>query len=276
MAHEEHPYANYNKFDEAPTLVGNWVEERSLKECTGLTRNLAAAQNLRDSEVAALQEEGTLSSQTQRVQGDRQLVTHPRVMVAANNQSHPSDWRTSTQAAYRAPGEQRLAGQYMDTSKMGPRERMLAEQLMKEAREFPPELQATLNGPPIPITTESVYGGDLKAHDLTGVQVGARVMKDRDGRSPTRDPTFLAETGLMVKHQVDRLMPDAAEKSGAVGTAVLANRDVPVTVYSEAVAKNTYGGAVYGTTTLNSASPFGKSTNFSKPMNDYSKIVVDE
>jgi hypothetical protein len=31
-----------------------------------------------------------------------------------------------------------------------------------------------------------------------------------------------------------------------------------------------------GTTTLNSNAPFGKSANFTKPMNDYSKIVVDE
>lgn len=36
------------------------------------------------------------------------------------------------------------------------------------------------------------------------------------------------------------------------------------------------GGVFPGTATLNGGSPFGKSTNFSKPMSDYSKVVIDE
>lgn len=40
--------------------------------------------------------------------------------------------------------------------------------------------------------------------------------------------------------------------------------------------RNPSGGVFPGTTTLNTAAPFGKSTNFSKPMSDYSKVVVDE
>ncbi len=37
-------------------------------------------------------------------------------------------------------------------------------------------------------------------------------MKDLDGRPVQRDPTFLAESEIMVKHQVDRIMGDTARK----------------------------------------------------------------
>lgn len=51
---------------------------------------------------------------------------------------------------------------------------------------------------------------------------------------------------------------------------------VPITLYSEAVASKTYGGTFAGTAALNAVSPFGKATNFSKPMGEYSKFVIDE
>ena len=65
-------------------------------------------------------------------------------------------------------------------------------------------------------------------------------------------------------------------QAGARDTSVLPNPDVPVTIYSEAVASKTYGGTFSGTAALNSVSPFGKATNFSKPMGDYAKVVIDE
>ena len=47
----------------------------------------------------------------------------------------------------------------------------LMEELMKEARDVPPEVMATVRGGmPIPYTYESTYRADLKAHDLTGMQ----------------------------------------------------------------------------------------------------------
>jgi hypothetical protein len=37
--HSPHPYTNFNKQpQDAPTLVGNWQEERAMKEATGITR----------------------------------------------------------------------------------------------------------------------------------------------------------------------------------------------------------------------------------------------
>ena len=41
-----HGFASYNKqpLEDAPTLVGNWVEERSLQDRTGVTRYEVGAQ----------------------------------------------------------------------------------------------------------------------------------------------------------------------------------------------------------------------------------------
>ncbi len=48
------------------------------------------------------------------------------------------------------------------------RVQLLAE-LMREARDVPPEVMATVRGGmPIPAVYESTYRSDLKAHDLTG------------------------------------------------------------------------------------------------------------
>lgn len=74
--------------------------------------------------------------------------------------------------------------------------------------------------------------------------VGAKVMRDHDGRPAVRDPTFLAEANLIPKQRADRVMP-GAQMAGATLTGRLPDPSVPVTIYSEAVANNTYGGAVY-------------------------------
>ncbi|GLC39037.1 hypothetical protein PLESTB_001286400 [Pleodorina starrii] len=271
MAEEAHPYQSYNKQEDVPTLIGNWVEERHLKDLTGVARNVGATETLKDTMSTA-----SRSPSRARAQGNTLLATHPRVVEHVQAQTHPADWQSTLQASYRPPSEQRVAGMYANLPKMGPRERLLAEQLMKEAQELPPEVAATVNGHPLPVTTASVYGADFMQHDLTGVQVGTKVTKDPNGRPAVRDPTFLAETNIMAKQVADRLMVDKGREAGARDTTLLPNPEVPVTIYTEAVAKQTYGGVFPGTTTLNSNSPFGKSTNFTKPMSDYSKIVVDE
>ncbi|GFR48684.1 hypothetical protein Agub_g10639 [Astrephomene gubernaculifera] len=267
MADESHPYLNYNKQDEVPTLIGNWVEERHLKELTGVARNMGATQILKD----------TLSNDSpSRSKGNTLQATHPRVVEHVQAQTHPADWQSTLQSSFRPPSELRVAGMYANVPKMGPRERMAQEQMLREAQELPPEVVSTISGAPVPVTSESVYGADYKPHDLTGIEVGATVMRDPDGRPAQRDPTFLVESKMLPKQVVDRIMVDKARQAGAVETTVLPNPDVPITIYTEAVAKQTYGGVFPGTTTLNTTSPFGKSTNFTKPMSDYSKVVIDE
>lgn len=70
--------------------------------------------------------------------------------------------------------------------------------------------------------------------------------------------------------------PVTAPTTGATETVLLPNPDIPITIYSEAVAKGTYGGNLTGTRTMSKVSPFNKYTNFSKPMSEYNKVVVDE
>lgn len=70
--------------------------------------------------------------------------------------------------------------------------------------------------------------------------------------------------------------PVTTPTTGATETVLLPNPDIPITVYSEAVAKGTYGGNLTGTRTMSKVSPFNKYTNFSKPMSEYNKVVVDE
>ncbi|KAJ9525613.1 hypothetical protein QJQ45_003375 [Haematococcus lacustris] len=108
--------------------------------------------------------------------------------------------------------------------------------LQAEAADLPPEVEATLTGRDVEPTLETTYQAGFQAHDLTGLTLGAKVMKDRDGRPAVRDPTFLAETQLVPKHLADRVFGDAAVAAGATQTVVLPNPDIPITLYSEHVA----------------------------------------
>lgn len=65
-------------------------------------------------------------------------------------------------------------------------------------------------------------------------------------------------------------------QTGLTATQRLSNADIPVTIYSESVAFNKYEGKFQGTRALANTIPFNKQTNFTKPMNEYSKVVEDE
>ena len=71
------------------------------------------------------------------------------------------------------------------------------------------------------------------------------MIKDRDGRPALRDPTFLAETQICVKANVDRLMKPEGTMAGATQTVRLQDHDVPVTVYSEGAAMGKHGDTFY-------------------------------
>lgn len=167
---------------------------------------------------------------------------------------------------------------YRGSPAMGPRERMELEALAREAAQVPDDELFKVTGYPIPQETVTTYRDGYQGHDVTttGNVLGARVMKDRDGRPAQRDPTFLAEHEIVPKQLADRVFGETARSMGAADTVVLPDPNVPITVYSEAVASKTYGHSFQGTLTMNHGAPFGKYSNFSKPMNDYSKVVVDE
>jgi hypothetical protein len=56
-----------------------------------------------------------------------------------------------------------------------------------------------------------------------------------------RDINFLAETRIVPRSLVDRLTPDAGSLSGATATARLADQSEPITLYSEAAARQELG-----------------------------------
>lgn len=179
-----------------------------------------------------------------------------------------------------SPGEATLSAlsTYRGSPALGPRERMELEELAREAANVPDQELFAVTGYPVPQEMTSTYRDSFQGVDVTttGNVIGARVMKDRDERPAQRDPTFLAEHSIVPKNVADRVFGETAKNMGATDTILLPDSNVPITMYSEAVANKTYGGTFQGTLTMDHGAPFGKYTNFSKPINDYSKVVVDE
>eukprot|EP00195_Chlamydomonas_chlamydogama_P015010 CAMPEP_0202909992 /NCGR_PEP_ID=MMETSP1392-20130828/50783_1 /ASSEMBLY_ACC=CAM_ASM_000868 /TAXON_ID=225041 /ORGANISM="Chlamydomonas chlamydogama, Strain SAG 11-48b" /LENGTH=274 /DNA_ID=CAMNT_0049599937 /DNA_START=124 /DNA_END=948 /DNA_ORIENTATION=+ len=265
-----HPYTNYNKtpVDTAPTLIGNWVEERALKEATGTTRYETWVEKPTPSQTQ------TSIFATRQDRGVDE-PTHPRV-IEHSEQTDKANWTTMYRNTYQTPKDRPLLQDYKQLSNMGPRERRELEALMREAEQLPPEVMHTLTGPPVPQTLDSTYRAHFDEKDQTGLMIGARVMKDPDGRPTRRDPTFLAETQIMQKSNADRILKEEAVAAGATQTLLLPNPDIPITIYSESVAGGQYGSTFNGTRPMSNVLPFNKFTNFSKPMSEYNKVVIDE
>lgn len=159
--------------------------------------------------------------------------------------------------------------------------------MMAEAKALPP---------PVPDTSArlSEYKDTFRAHDDGDVnatsQTGRRRMRNQDGGPAAADLIFLTEGQLISPATASRM----AAAGGALGattsslgrTAALPNPDVPITIYSEAVAKGTYtntwtpGSRLLssGTAAMSTASPgpFARYTNFSKPMSDFTKDPSNE
>lgn len=266
-----HPFTSYNKPPAMPeplTLIGNWQEERALKETTGVSRYEGWVEPGQPADSSA-------SIYATRQDRQAPTATMPRLLLHSNQEA-VENWKSMQHASYTDPKKTVHLSDYSSASKLGPRERMELARLQAVAADLPPEVEATLTGRDVEPTLETTYQAGFQAHDLTGLTLGAKVMKDRDGRPAVRDPTFLAETQLVPKHLADRVFGDAAVAAGATQTVVLPNPDIPITLYSEHVATHKYGSTVYGTRPVVGTLPFNKNTNFTKPMGEYSKVVVDE
>ena len=50
---------------------------------------------------------------------------------------------------------------------------------------------------------ETTTRGSYTKYDMSGVKVGARVMKTQDGKPVKRDPVFLAESKIVDRHRAD-------------------------------------------------------------------------
>ena len=53
--------------------------------------------------------------------------------------------------------------------------------------------------------SDTTYQAAFTEHDLTGMVIGTKKSKDRDGRPCRRDPVFLAETRILPRRMADRV-----------------------------------------------------------------------
>lgn len=281
--HAPHPFTNFNKQPrEVPTLCGNWLEERALMSVTGTTRYQPWTEpGGRDRSTHELQAGASVYATRQDVYSETQSFTRT---VEHEDQTHPADWQSVARSTFQDPKTRQTMIEYKDAAALGPREKKLLAALAREADQLPAALEHSLTGKPSPVychhavppTMDSTYRAHFEEKDMTGTMIGTRVIKDRDGRPAVRDAMFLAETQIMQKCDADRILRREAAEAGATGTLRLADLDVPVTIYSEAVAAGAYTGTVSGTRCMSQAAPFNKFSNFSKPMTEYNKVVVDE
>ena len=158
---------------------------------------------------------------------------------------------------------------YVDTSKVGPRTAALMAQLAQEAAVAPP-------GDVIPATKESTSRATYQAHDLTGVQIGARVMKSQDGVPipPEQcDFTFRAESGMCKKANIDALRVAAVDGHQRMNETAGGDiyKDVPLTVYAQKVQQGVFPNHDVFGSKPRGPNPFAKNTEYSKPITDYTK-----
>mmetsp|Transcript_8637 Transcript_8637/g.24823 ORF Transcript_8637/g.24823 Transcript_8637/m.24823 type:complete len:275 (+) Transcript_8637:212-1036(+) len=264
-----HAFTAYNKFKSNGTLIGNYVEERCLEEATGFHRYPGWVDHEEKSD--------TVFAKT--VGGPTMTDSYPRVLEHTD-QLHPASWISQCHDTYRGPNRPDLQCKLSTLPKMGRREQMELDRLYKEA--------AALPEPDAPLKSfDTEQRAAYTETNLTGMKIGARVMLTQDGEEVMwRDPTFLAESKIIPRGTVDRMMPGAQMKTTvrskpatqrADEEGVPYYEDIGVSIYSDAVLTDTYKGtAVAHGTIIRGTIPFARDSNFSKPIGDWSKIVEDE
>ncbi|KAL3162513.1 hypothetical protein ABBQ32_010170 [Trebouxia sp. C0010 RCD-2024] len=256
MATDSVPNQLYNKQEHRHTLVGNWQEEQKLLETTGEHRYKAwtyhdPAPNSGSTVYASRQDK------------PEQLPTFERVF-AHDEKLDSKDWRTQSQATYRS--KEQCASDpalYTQHASAGIRTQLELRAMLAEAAVeqdtavLPPQYQTN-------------YREEYQYSGLHPGPLGRRVMKNQNGSYDVqRDATFLAESGMLPKAQADRL----ASSSFTLGQAYTnRDRDVPVSIYSEAALQGLYGSTVYGSRITGPAT-FARNSDFSKPLSEYSKIM---
>mmetsp|Transcript_20783 Transcript_20783/g.34778 ORF Transcript_20783/g.34778 Transcript_20783/m.34778 type:complete len:259 (-) Transcript_20783:341-1117(-) len=256
---DSHPHSGYNKY-KLGTLTGNWVEEHALEKATGNHRynTWVPPPNQESEDVYG-----------QRTNGPEYIPTNERVFLHTLNADF-NPWRSHTQDVHRHPQKHGETGcmVYLNTKNAGRR-----TELMKKAHE-----NIAKDLPPDPGFKDEFITTNMELHDakdMSELCVGRRVMKTRDGEPiglENRDPTFLAETGIRHKSAADRMLLGPVDSSAV--------RDLSkdaLTIYSTEALNGTYGnGCSANGTKWTGTNPHAKTSNFSRPMTDSSKVVTDE
>eukprot|EP00775_Hariotina_reticulata_P003764 gene3764-4023_t len=245
----EHASQLYNGQGAVSTLIGNWQEEAALKEETGTTRTKNKSSKFGDGAADTV-----YAARQDRAAAE---PTHARVIEHSQQLTHSS-------TSFQNPSVRSIdIGSYPCTSHLGPREALEMQQLWKMAQtQVTPATAAS--------SLETTHQAEFKPHDLTGVSVGARVMKTPDGATPKRDATFLTEAKLMSAAQAEHLRQSAVDS--CLLKARLGDPAIPITVYTEAAAKSTFNGHFYGSSTLDKVQPLGRNDQFTKLMGDPNKL----
>jgi hypothetical protein len=97
-------------------------------------------------------------------------------------------------------------------------------------------------------------------------------MLTQDRQPVQRDKTFLSEEKLLPQDTAGRFVGGKKPLARTLGNLP---KEVPITIYSEALALGTYNSTQYGSKPFGSTT-FGKHSNFTKPVGDFTKDTSDE
>jgi hypothetical protein len=97
-------------------------------------------------------------------------------------------------------------------------------------------------------------------------------MMTQDRKPVCRDKTFLSEENFLSQDAAGRFVGGKKPLEQTLGNLP---KEVPITIYSEALTLGTYNSTQYGSKPFGS-STFGKHSNFTKPVGDFTKDTSDE
>eukprot|EP00892_Ulva_mutabilis_P008221 jgi/Ulvmu1/5771/UM025_0025.1 len=257
---EATPFVAYNKVDgKVPTLIGNWVEERTLASRTGIHRLKSVCED-------ASQKPQSVYPTHVHKQAKTKQDTLPRTLEH-DEQYLSAEWLPTTTVVYQPPS-QRLGDMitYPSRPAAGPREAAEVAQLAALAQTMVPQ------PPGLVQDLSSTYQAAFVQHDTSRLRIGKVQMKTMDGGPVKRDANFLAETRCLTRDVADRF---AHGKQAAPSSGADLDQDVPITIYSSSLAKQRYNVEHYGSRPHGSTT-FGKHANFTKMVGDYTKDTSDE
>ncbi|CAG9462990.1 unnamed protein product [Pedinophyceae sp. YPF-701] len=256
-----HGNASYNLVGDEGTLMGNWVEERALCEASGNTRYkswLGANAEKPKTVYATRVKKPDYFDSFQRV---FEQVWHEDIAAGYEYQfsGKDSDHFTSTHNAdFLNPATRGGPCQYRTIPKYGRRELARQKEAAAAAAE---ELASRQQHAPEPALT--TYRAEHCGPESGALRetVGRRITRDRDGRPARRDGTWLAESGLLSRGLSERAAGEGYEGPAGDNPAYLLGRTGP---------RNDLAA-----TKLKRAEWFGIDSNYTMPIGDYRKKVVD-
>ncbi len=193
-----HPFAEFNKCENQGTLVGNWVEEHALKDLTGSFRYKAWVDHKNVEGDSVYPKHLTAS----RMETFGRVFEHSDKLESA-------DWITHNHYTYSGL----MKGAYREPKLAGKRMSATMKKAKKEAMAEPP---IEVVKPDFTTTCRAAF----TENDLTGLEIGARVMKTQDGLPVKRDHVFLSETKILDKYHAQKLCGKVFSETGPPEDAV--------------------------------------------------------